>query len=435
MQRRTVVLWTIALAVAFVAGFAAERYLSFAHRVPEVAGVGSGPGRVSAQAKTTYVCPMHPQVVSDKPGTCPICGMALVPVKPADVQTMGDAEGEPTVRIESEVINNLGVKTAPVIRTTLVRRIETPGFVQQIDTGRHARVQAPFAARVAALHARPGQWLEQGKPLLTLESDALLAAERAHIVLLQESAPMEAKPHDATPAAAAAAEHGMTLEESRAQLSRLGLSDDAIRQLEKTRAPSARLTLYAPYPGTIANLRVAAGDSVKSGASLCELSGMARASVLANAFQRDAAWIQTGQPVEVRLPHVSSQVWYGLVNQAAVSIDPNSQNIGVRISFDAPPYLLKSAMYVVATIYGDARRGVLAVPQDALIRTESEDRVIVALGEGRFKPVRVHAGIETGDQVEILSGLKEGDKVVVSAQFLIDSESNLQASFRRMTAH
>ena len=90
-------------------------------------------------------------------------------------------------------------------------------------------------------------------------------------------------------------------------------------------------------------------------------------------------------------------------------------------------------MYVVATIHGDAREGVLAVPQEALIRTEAEDRVIVALGDGRFKPVPVHVGIETGGQVEILSGLKEGDQVVVSAQFLIDSESSLQASFLRMT--
>ncbi|HXZ25243.1 MAG TPA: efflux RND transporter periplasmic adaptor subunit [Nitrospiria bacterium] len=436
MQQRFVLWWAIALIVAFAGGFVANWYFPSGHRAPAIASAGSG----HMHAATTYVCPMHPQVVSDKPGVCPICGMALVPVKPAEAQTTADAVGEPTVQIEPEVVNNLGVKIAPVIRTTLVRRIETPGFVQQIDAGRHARVQAPFEGKVAMLHAKPGQWLEQGKPLLMLESEALLVAERQHVALLKADASAKTEPddamspHDAMSPDGAAAAHETALEKSRASLSRLGLSDDAIRRLEQTRAPSAQLTLYAPYPGMIANLQVAAGDSVKSGAMLCEFAGLAHASVLANAFQRDAAWIQSGQPVEVRLPHVSSQVWSGLVNQAAVSIDPNSQNIGVRLSFDAPPYLLKSAMYVVATIYGDPHRGVLAVPQDALIRTESEDRVIVALGEGRFKPVRVRAGIETGDQVEILSGLKEGDKVVVAAQFLIDSESNLQASFRRMTA-
>ena len=316
-----------------------------------------------------------------------------------------------------------------------MRRIETPGFVQQIEPAQHVRVQAPFAAKVVALHAKPGQWLEAGKPLVTLESETLRTAEQAHIALLKESAPMQANSHDAMPPAAVEADHGMTLEESRAQLARLGLTDDAVRELEQKRVASSKLTLYAPYPGRITNLQVTTGDSVKSGAMLFELSGMARASVLANAFQRDAAWIQTGQAVEVRLPHVSSQMWSGVVNQGAVSIDPSSQNIGVRLSFTAPAHLLKSAMYVVATIHGDARPGVLAVPQEALIRTESEDRVIVALGGGRFKPVPVRTGIETGGQVEILSGLKEGDEIVVSAQFLIDSESSLQASFRRMTAH
>jgi Cu(I)/Ag(I) efflux system membrane fusion protein len=282
------------------------------------------------------------------------------------------------------------------------------------------------------LYFRSGQWLEEGKPLVTLESEALRAAGQAHIALLGEGEPAATKAADA---AVAEEPRRLTLEQSREQLARLGLSGEDIRQLEQKRVASSKLMLHAPYAGTVTNLQVAAGDAVKSGAALFDLGGLARASVLANAFQRDAAWIQTGQPVEIRLPHVSSRTWSGVVNQAAVSLDPTSQNIGVRLSFTAPAHLLKSAMYVVATIHGDARRGVLAVPQEALIRTESEDRVIVALGDGRFKPVRVRAGIETGGQVEILSGLREGDSIVVSAQFLIDSESSLQASFRRMTAH
>lgn len=438
MHYRATWLWVIVLA-AFATGIVVERYWPFARQTLEVADIGSGAGQhVPAPAQATYVCPMHPQIVSDKPGTCPICGMALVLAKPSGVAAEANADPQPAVWIAPEVINNLGVKLASVTRRTLRRRVETPGFVQDIQPAKHALVKAPVEARITALHFKPGQWIEQGKPLLTLESETLRTAAQAHLALLVPgSAPTAAASHDAMPESdpSAAPSPPMTLEESRQQLAHLGFSDEAIRQLEQQRKPSATLTLYAPFAGMATNLQVAAGASVKPGAILFELAGLMRASVLANAFQRDAAWIQPGQPVEVRLPHVSSKVWPGVVNEGAVSIDPTSQNIGIRLSFTAPAALLKSAMYVVATVYGDPRPGVLAIPPEALIRTETEDRVIVALGDGRFKPVRVAVGIETGDLVEILSGLKEGDQIVVSAQFLIDSESSLQASFRRMTAH
>ncbi len=428
MSRGTLLVWMISLAVAFVLGMATNRSRPVVFGAPEITDGDSN--HAHTHKGKFYVCPMHLQVSSEKPGVCPICGMALTPMQQAATEPDANEEARPAVSITPAVINNLGVKTAPVTRTTLVRRIETPGFIQQIEPTGHTRVIAPFEARIVALHFKPGQWLEQRSPLVTLESEALRTAEQSHVALLEQEGGTGTPPQNSP-----STTQDNTLAESRERLMRLGLSSEDIRQLEQTRAPSSQLTLRAPYSGMATKLQVAEGDSVASGAGLFELSGLARASVLANAFQRDAAWIQSGHPVEVRLPHASSEVWAGVVNQAAVSIDPSSQNIGVRLSFTAPAQLLKNAMYVVATIHGEVRTDVLAVPQEALISTESENRMIVALGQGRFKPVQVRTGIETDGKVEILSGLEEGDEVVVSSQFLFDSESSLQASFLRMMEH
>jgi len=206
----------------------------------------------------------------------------------------------------------------------------------------------------------------------------------------------------------------------------------AIDQLEEFAEPSDKLTLYAHHAGKIMDLSVSEGDEVEAGDLLFRLGGQVRVNVLANAFQRDAAWIKTGQRVEIRMPHVSGVVWPGVVNQGVVSINPNSQNIGIALAFTAPFDKVKANLYVVGTIFGTAREDVLAVPSDAVIRTEGEERVIRVLGDGRFQPVSVSTGITAGGEVEITAGLEAGDEIVTRAQFLIDSESSLKAGFRRL---
>lgn len=448
-----------------------------------------------------YVCPMHSQIVSDQPGTCPICGMDLVEIKSTKGETGESDEAHPVVRIPSTVINNMGVRVAQVERKTLVRTIETPGLVQRLAPEKFIRYTAPAKGRVSKLYFTPGAWVKEGAPLVDIELDDLVEVQKKYLELLAEKQAEEGNiaartatsnngvmhaadalagtqsemPSDkragntAELAPQAKAESRLAaraddtarntdrgqgneqatgeatnqdanpvrdLDKELARVRRLlqlaGMTQARIAELEKTGKTSPVITLYASHEGLIQKLMVKEGEHVGPRRMLFMLGGLARAIVLANAFQRDATWVRQGQDVDIFLPHDSSKPVKGKVTKGAVSININSQNIGIELSFVAPASQVKSGMYVVGHIYGQVKKDVLVIPRDAVIYTRNEKRVIVALGEGRFKPVIIETGISNDTEVEVTRGLEEGDTIVVSAQFFIDSESSLQASFRRI---
>jgi len=393
-----------------------------------------------------YICPMHSEIVSSEQGSCPICGMDLVEIKKTESSDSDADDKYPVVRVPSTMINNMGVRVAQVERKTLVRQIETPGFIQQIRKEKYSRVIMPAKGKVLKFYFEQGQWHETGEPLVDVELDDLVLVQEKHLELLaneeqqtvvEDAVPEiegEVKAADNTEQAEleeTSAEP--TLEKTRLLMKLAGMTDEQIEELEKTKTTSPVITLYTKHAGEVKELRVAIGDEVKPKGLLFTLGGLMRVSVLANAFQRDASWVRPGQDVDIILPHDSNQPWKGKVSSGAVSINTNSQNIGVKLVFNAPDSVVKSGMYVVGNIYGQVRDNTLALPREAVIYSRNEKRVIVALGRGKFKPVVVETGISNDTEVEILEGLEEGDTVVVSAQFLIDSESSLQASYRRMT--
>jgi len=205
-----------------------------------------------------------------------------------------------------------------------------------------------------------------------------------------------------------------------------------IARLGKERKLSKNVVFYSPQSGVLTKLGVRDSMFVKPELEILSISNLDDIWLLAEVFERQANWVKVGQIAEAELTSMPGDVWKGTVEYIYPDLDPVTRTLRVRLRFDNPEEKLMPNMYAHVSIFGEEKKDVLSIPREALIRDVANDRLIRALGDGRFQAQEVVAGIESGDWIEITSGLNEGDEIVVSSQFLIDSESNLKASLQRM---
>ncbi len=359
-------------------------------------------------ADPVFVCPMHSNILSNDPdATCPICGMDLV-----IVENTGDEAG--IVSITPGIINMLGVHTSKVKRKTLYRYINSVGNIEY-DENKISHIHLRTNGWVEYLAVRTlGEKVKKGDLLFRIYSPKLVNAQEELLQSLELA-------HDSLARA------------SKERLLALGMSKIQIRKLEKTRKIIPLINYYAPQKGVVSELNIREGMFVKPSVSIISLVDMTTIWLIANVFESQADWVKTGDRATAELPFMPGKIWDGTIDYIYPSLDPKTRSLEVRLRFDNPDGLLKVNMYADVKIFTAPRRKVLTIPSESLIRTGEGDRVIMALGDGKFKPVAVKAGIESNNKVEILHGLEEGDEVVVSSQFLIDSESNLRASLLRMS--
>ena len=362
---------------------------------------------------TKYVCPMHPQIVRDEPGSCPICGMDLV-----GKQMEAGAGKRPTVTISGEIIQSMGVRTARAARETLWKYIRTVGRVIYDET------------RLAHVHPRAEGWMEQlsvraegdpvkrGEVLGSFYSPEVLSAQVDYLVALDQNG-------NRGPRAA--------VDKARNRLRLLGVPEQTIADIGRERETRNLVPVLAPTDGVVTMLGVREGMYVTPANEIVTLADLGKIWVLVDIFEHQVDWLSTGLSAEITVPAYPGRTWEGTVDYIYPDLDPVARTLRVRLAFDNPEGLLKANMFADAVIYGGPRRDALAIPREALIVTGERETVVRALGDGRFEPVDVVTGMKRGDRVEILSGLEEGDEVVISGQFLIDSESSLQASFLRMS--
>jgi len=381
---------------------------------PRAPDSGSAATATGAQA-SLWTCGMHPQVIQEAPGICPICHMDLTPLD-SDSEARG-------VKLDPVVVQNMGLRIAPVEKRALARSVRAYGTATEPEP-LHRDVTLRVGGTVVALHAATdGMPVREGDPLFDLFSPELSAAVEELIGARRAAA--AGPPNDMVRALHDAA---------RRKLELLGLARSSIDDLERMeRAPEA-IPFLAPASGHVTERRVYVGATIAPGDVILRIASNARMWLDARVFERDLPGIRVGIAGRARFDAVPGRVFDGTVAFVHPHLDPGTRTALVRLEIENADGPVREGMYasVDFELGTPASDDALVVPREAVIDTGLRRVAFVALGEGRFEPRDVELGVRgDGGLVQILAGLASGEMVVVSGQFLLDAESRIREAVRR----
>ena len=358
-----------------------------------------------------WVAPMDPNYRRDEPGKSPM-GMDLVPVYE---ESTGGNEGPGTISISPNVVNNLGVRTASVQRRSLHVPIRTVGYLQyNEDTLIH--IHPRVEGWVDTLHVKAsGEYVKKGEPLYSLYSPELVNAQEELLIAMRRGS-------------------DDLINAARSRLDALQMPNEAIQSLISSKKVRQTITFSAPQTGFVDNLNIREGFFIKPGNTLLSIGALDEVWVDAEIFERQSAQVTVGLPVTMTLDFLPGKTWEGEVDYVYPTLEQSTRTLRVRLRFKNADYALKPNMFAQITIHSDFDSDNVLVPSEAVIRTGTQDRVVLALGDGQFKSIAVDVGRVVEDYTEITTGLIDGDQIVTSAHFLLDSESSISSDFKRMEA-
>jgi RND family efflux transporter MFP subunit len=413
-----------------------------------------------------YTCTMHPSVHSEDPGKCPICSMDLVPVmkksteaKPSPSEqgahkikyyksTMmaGEVSGKPAkdsmgmdmvpvfedekpgaVNQPSEFVvpverqQQIGVRYAKVERKPLFHTIRAVGLIVP-NKGRNWQFVSRVDGYVQKLQVTaPGELVEKNAPLLSIYSPDLLTSEREFVELLRMRDQAKSKDARETPQ--------RLIESARRRLQLWNVTEEQIAELEKTRKASDTLTLLSPFRGVVQSVPVEQGKNVKVGDILVEVADLSVVWVWAEFYENELPMLQVGQKIDVTTKSYPGEKFEGTISLINPFLEEAKRTAKVRIDIANPDFRLRPGMYVNAELAMDMGQA-LTIPVSAVMPTGTRNVVFVDKGEGKLEPRIVELGTKYGDIYEVKSGLTENERVVASANFLIDAESKVQGALK-----
>jgi len=406
-MKKPIITLIVGIAIGFASMFVFNKFQSPSGSSTATDSVNNAP----KEKKPLYwVAPMDPNYKRDKPGKSPM-GMDLIPFY-AD-EGGGVDEGPGTIRINPDVVNNLGVITAKVKMKTMHTQINTVGYVQY-DEDEMVKIYPRVEGWIEKLYVKAaGDPVKEGQVLYEIYSPALVNAQEELILALSRK-------------------NKRLVSAAKDRLKSLQIPEQAIKKLMKTQKVQQNIAFYSPQDGYVENLNIRQGNFVKPGTNIMSIAKLDKVWVEAEVFERQAGLVSVGTSVSMTLDFLPGRTWRGNVDYIYPKLDAKTRTLRVRLRFDNPDLKLKPNMFAQVAIHIQDIEPTLLVSKQAVIRTGQSNRVVLALGEGKFKSIEVRVGRIDNEHIEILSGVNEGERVVTSAQFLLDSESSKTSDFKRM---
>ncbi len=381
-------------------------------------------GKSGEQKIAYYKDPMHPWFTSDKPGKAPDCGMDLVPVYEGDSGVKG-------IKIDPVTVQNIGVKTETAEKRRLSKVIRAVGKIE-LDETKVFSVNSKIMGWVEKLYVDyTGKPVRKGDPLMELYSPELVSTQEEYLQALRYRQQMQESSLEEARRGSDA-----LVESAKRRLLYWDITEADIQELEKRGAPRKTMTFYSPVDGIVMDKMIFQGKSVMAGMELYKIADLSTVWIIADIYQYELPWVKVGQQTEIELSYLPARTFKGAITYIYPMLGMETKTARARIEVRNTPNIdLKPEMYATVKLISPIVVDAVAVPDQAIIRSGERNIVVIALGGGYFDPRDVKLGVMADGYVQILEGVHEGENIVTSSQFLIDSESNLKAAVGLMLGH
>lgn len=374
----------------------------------------------SEEAKKLYTCGMHPSVIQDHPGNCPICGMKLTPIRNGGAGAETNTANPSAIAVDAATMQNMNIRTAEVQRGPLRKTIRTVGAIDYNETAL-ADVTTKFKGWIEKLNVdATGQLVHHGEPMFEIYSPELYSAEAEFLLALSSGSTND-------PGVVALRETAAS------KLKFFDVPDAQIDELEKSRVALKTLPVSAPMSGFVIEKNVVAGQMVDAGVKLYRIADLGIVWVIAQVYEQDLPFLKLGQEAIVKVASLPDREFRGRVTFIYPTVDEKTRTAKVRLEFENPGYFLKPGMFVSAQIQAELESSAVLVPESAVLRSGARNTVFVVLNGGKFEGRDVMLGLESENNfIQVINGLSAGERVVTSGQFLLDSESQLREAIDKM---